>query len=208
MTWFTTCFALKQHTSNIFKPKCRAHLNGRVTLTRHGLQQDMSQRREAQLQYCGCVRRCTQRPLGFTVMQGWLDGRIREPIVNASLRIMKGHLYAFIFQHPRLQNLASRLMGDWFAIETNICCIRINYCKRRNQYDIYGMIIMYIVVFNIQPSWIWIGYNFTYTLRFAQPCWFATQYMAIFNEESDDRAWIFRHPLLDRIYPIYLIYLI
>jgi hypothetical protein len=72
---------------------------------------------------------------------------IWEPIVNASLRIMKGHLYAFIFQHPRLQNLASRLMGDWFAIETNICCIRINYCKRRNQYDIYGMIIMYIVVF-------------------------------------------------------------
>ena len=56
---------------------------------------------------------------------------------------------AFIFQHPRWQNLASRLMGDGFAIETNICCIRINYCTVRGEINmiLYGMIIMYIVVF-------------------------------------------------------------
>ena len=122
-----------------------------TALTRHGLQQDMSQRREAQLQYCGRVRRCTQRPLGFTVMQGWLDGRADRKCKS------KSYERAFIFQHPRWQNLASRLMGAWFAIETNICCIRINYCKRRNQYDIYGMIIYdhYVCLFS-DLCYIWV----------------------------------------------------
>ena len=37
---------------------------------------------------------------------------------------------ACVLQHRRLQNPASRLIGDWFAIEPNICCIRIGYSKR------------------------------------------------------------------------------
>ena len=58
---------------------------------------------------------------------------IWQPIVNASLRliIMKGH----VFSTPTIENPASRFIGDWFVIETKICCTRINYCKRRNQYD-------------------------------------------------------------------------
>lgn len=47
----------------------------------------------------------------------------------------KNYERAWVFQH-RLLNPASRLISDWLAIETNMCHIRIDYCKRRKQYYI------------------------------------------------------------------------